>query len=1572
MNEETLFELARTTPLAERAALLDRECAMNPELRRRVEMLLEAHEEPAEFLETTQLFDPETNTIPNILEKAIEGVVLAEKYRLLQPIGEGGMGTVWLAQQSAPLKRKVAVKLIKAGMDSNQVLKRFETERQALALMDHPNIAKVLDGGVTDDGRPFFVMELVKGVPITEYCDANRLTPQERLELFIPVCQAIQHAHQKGVIHRDIKPSNVLIALYDDKPVPKVIDFGLAKATGQALTDQTLSTALGAVVGTPQYMSPEQATLNNLDIDTRSDVYSLGVLLYELLTGSPPFSKTELEKKGLLEILRCVREDEPPKPSTKLSTSEAAASISANRNTEPKKLASILRNDLDWILLKTLEKDRTRRYETANGFAADLMRYLAGEAVVAHPPSTGYRLMKALRKNRKTAIAIGLVAAALLLGMVGTSLGLVQAQKAQQAEGQRAESELAAKQEAIAAKTMADDERNHAEIARDAAQRQVVRLDIATAAHEADRGEFELALHWAARAWQDDRGRMKPGEVLSTDADANHRMRVASAIDRLPRLVGFCPHERQILDADCDLTGEWAVSLCGSPTKFDPDKFGSHGDRESFARVWKTARAELAYPPLQHDGPITSIRFSPDGTYIGTASLDGTAKIWETKTGKLFFTVRSEQPILHLDFHPDGTAFAIATGERIEQFNMQSGKATRHPIAVGKTVDYAVYSPEGRRLMSVTRAGQVRVWDSLTGKALSEPLPFFRIGDKEVREKFDFSPHFESQRWPVFSPDGQQLATNDGYSLLIWSDSGVRRITANTGNDPAQIAAAFAADGNELVFIKYKTFVHRYSLTEGKELAPTNTARLPLGLAISADAKRIAVPITKGNTWAFRLPNFEPTGPLLRHTDFVTRLRFTADGRRLMTASLDGGLRIFEDGPSDRTLDPQRLDFGRADRLDLPNKRYSHDGKWVAEYSPTEGKMRLGQVGGTSVPLPSKIAMSPRFEHDDSVQPVFRPLAKFNPIRDEFTLYSLDPVSSEPQIESWKYSDDPPERIGVWKSPGAVLNLTYSEDGRRLAVSLHLPDRPSFAADRVSCYQVLDFPALKPLAPPFGLELSRLRERVAFTKYGEIIAGIRQGTATVPAWNVRTSERLNIEVGTGNILGLDFGSHDDRLLVAQTDRTIRQLNPRTGERIGPTILLPTTSKAAGSTVAYSPDQARFVQTLDGNVLICSSEHGDVLATIATDQNHFLPSVWFGSDGKRVVCNVRGSTYVWQSLLPEYTGTWEDVPTLVKLLTGLEPDPAGGFSALAHDAIRRDVEAYRKAYLAWQASVAHTVRPKVPRIPVRIVHPGRAENHDRVMLDFREIHDADVAGLAKWFEQLPKNFRPSHLSVQEGSNGTRFDAIAIDDGTATPFEAHLALSHKKTEPLTLDQDDQDMFRKGWNRILISGYFDSTGYRRHQIWSKVSGYSPSWRMQKEFTANIAKLKASKSMPLSVTQYDDGLALITAPDDGHDWECFKDLTAEQVKTKILECKERKWRPSMVHRHRTDADKFLLTLIDNPHDEAWEYEANLSIAEYESKLTTNKVRGFRPGYVHSWIVSKEPVYSVIWLGRPNNEPIK
>jgi serine/threonine protein kinase len=439
-QEEIIFDVARKlTDPARRKVFLDQACADDADLRLRVEELLVVQNDAEHFFAEggSALRFPGGNgglaEEPGISDDAASRISPAdeqpgaqiEQYKLLQKIGEGGCGAVYMAEQEEPIRRRVALKIIKLGMDTRRVIARFEAERQALAMMDHPNIARVLDAGATAMGRPYFVMELVRGIKITEFCNQNHLDTQQRLQLFVEVCHAVQHAHQKGIIHRDIKPSNILVTLHDGVPVPKVIDFGIAKATETRLTDKTLFTAYEQIIGTPAYMSPEQAEMSGLDIDTRSDIYSLGVLLYELLTGKTPFDSKELLKSGLDQMRRTLRETEPYRPSARLHTLQGAelTATAEQRQVEPPKLISLLRGDLDWIVMKALEKDRRRRYETANGLAMDIHRYLSNEPVAARPPSRLYRFQKLVRRNKVVFAAGAAVTAALVVGL-GTSTWL--------------------------------------------------------------------------------------------------------------------------------------------------------------------------------------------------------------------------------------------------------------------------------------------------------------------------------------------------------------------------------------------------------------------------------------------------------------------------------------------------------------------------------------------------------------------------------------------------------------------------------------------------------------------------------------------------------------------------------------------------------------------------------------------------------------------------------------------------------------------------------------------------------------------------------------------------------------------------------------------------------------------------------------------------------------------------------------------------------------------------------------------------------------------------------------------
>jgi serine/threonine protein kinase len=530
MNEETIFAEALALPEAERAAYLDVVCVGQPELRERIEALLQAHD--AGSLLNPPTIDPDAtgDAATADYHPAIEpGVVIAGRYTLVQKIGEGGMGEVWLAKQTEPVKRKVALKLIKAGLDSRAVVARFENERQALAMMDHPNIARVLDGGLTPSGQPFFVMELVNGLALSKFCDQARLSLRERLELFVPICQAVQHAHYKGIVHRDLKPANILVTLIDARPVPKVIDFGVAKATGGKLTDESLATQFGAIVGTLEYLSPEQAGYSGLDIDTRADIYSLGVILYELLTGLRPIDAKRLKKAVFTEMIRIIHEEEPSKPSTRLSTDEALPSLAALRQTEPRKLMALLRGELDWVVMKCLEKQRERRYTTANSLAAEIQRYLADEAVEARPPSAAYRMSKFLKRHKGPVLAASLLLLALLGGIAGTTWGLIRADHARADEARRVTERDAAlgNLEKANTKLTASEDELLSSVARSLLRQLAVQVRLNQPLPPLNDQEIEAL--WDLASSKDERLRLRFVEVALRDSVSTRRLKERAA-----------------------------------------------------------------------------------------------------------------------------------------------------------------------------------------------------------------------------------------------------------------------------------------------------------------------------------------------------------------------------------------------------------------------------------------------------------------------------------------------------------------------------------------------------------------------------------------------------------------------------------------------------------------------------------------------------------------------------------------------------------------------------------------------------------------------------------------------------------------------------------------------------------------------------------------------------------------------------------------------------------------------------------------------------------------------------------
>ncbi|HET6573901.1 MAG TPA: serine/threonine-protein kinase [Fimbriiglobus sp.] len=736
-----------------RRALLDRECGDDAELRRRLDGLLAAHDRPDAALgqpfavppadpdDATRTANSEASPATADYPPGGEaGVVIAGRYALLERIGEGGMGEVWVAKQTEPVQRKVAVKLIKAGMDSKAVVARFEAERQALALMDHPNIARVLDGGLTEKGRPFFVMELVNGLSLTRFCDEAKLTPKERLELFVPVCQAVQHAHQKGIVHRDLKPSNVLVTLYDGRPVPKVIDFGVAKATGGRLTDQTFSTQFGSVVGTLEYMAPEQAGFSAVDVDTRADVYSLGVILYELLTGLRPFDGDRLRKAAFDEVLRIIREEEPPKPSTKLSTAASLPSLAAVRRTEPKRLAALMRGELDWVVMRCLEKDRGRRYETASALSRDVQRYLADEPVEARPPSGGYRLRKFVRRNRGPVLAAAVVLLTLLGGIAGTTWGLVESDAARRA------AEAAEKSERIE-RGRADAERHKADAARREAERSAATLqldlDLAEIRDDSQSGVLRLA---------------RTLKRLPADARELREFAVVAVLavgQEYAPLVPPITHDGWE-DVGYDQLTPDALTLL------------TLGD-DGAARLWDTRTARPVAVLRQGNERVISCALSPDGRTAVTDSWDGVVRFWDVPGG----------------------AFRAQTESRPDRYDSSSGWIAIQNKPAPKTVPVST-----NRVLTANHAGRegkkagseslVELWDTTTGRRVA------RLDRPGLAIWLEF---FAEGRWVlgitnestivIFSADDGRELTRvihpnlgpDSYISEIWSPTGRRIIT---------------------------------------------------------------------------------------------------------------------------------------------------------------------------------------------------------------------------------------------------------------------------------------------------------------------------------------------------------------------------------------------------------------------------------------------------------------------------------------------------------------------------------------------------------------------------------------------------------------------------------------------------------------------------------------------------------------------------------------------------------------------------------------------------------------------------
>jgi WD40 repeat protein/serine/threonine protein kinase len=917
--KELLHQAVALGPEA-RVKFLDEACASDAALRAELESLLSVGDDlSAEFLQSplTDQFGADGGGlgVPGLAA----GQLFEQRFQLIRKLGEGGMGQVWLAEQTAPVRRPVALKLIRAGMYDETVVQRFQAERQSLAIMDHPAIAKVFDAGITPQGQPYFVMEYVPGLPITEYCDQHMLKIRERLELFIQACEGVQHAHQKAIIHRDLKPANILVVEVDGKPLPRIIDFGLAKATTPEIAEQTLFTRFGQFMGTPGYMSPEQVDPNVQDIDTRTDVYSLGVILYVLLTGLQPFETKRHQKPALDEWLRRLREEEPRRPSSTVSADRETSTVSAAaRGTGPKQLMSLLRGDLDWITMKALERDRERRYGTPADLAADLRRYLHDEPVVARPASFAYQLDKFIRRHRIAAVVAGMVT---VLAIAASGAGLIAVRQKREAEYQAAQA-LQAQSRLLtqaAAQRLKDS---------DVAGAQGIILEVLT-----NPAFARVHTPAANSVFQDIRAADMQLAVLSGHGE--YVISEAYSPDGTRIVTASADNSARVWDAR---TGMQIAVLKGHGDHVGTASYSPDGTRivtsssDKTARIWDARTGAQLIVLSGHAEELNSASYSPDGTRIVTAAADKTARIWDSRTGAQLAVLTGHGDILDsAAYSRDGTCIVTASEDKTARiWDARTGRQLLVLSGHGNRVISAAYSPDGTRIATASFDNTARIWDARSGKQL-----------------LLLSGHAGFLTSAAYSHDGAHLVTASGDNTVrIWDAHSGAQLAVLSGHAGYFLSAVYSPDDTRIVTASLDRTARIWDARIGAQLATLTGHGANLNAAAySSDGTRIVTAAADRTARIWDAHTGMQIAVLAGHTNSVYSAAYSPDGTRIVTAAADKTARIWDaqSGAQLAVLSGQGTSIYAAS--------FSPDGARIVTAS--DDKTALIWDAGTGLPLAS-------------------------------------------------------------------------------------------------------------------------------------------------------------------------------------------------------------------------------------------------------------------------------------------------------------------------------------------------------------------------------------------------------------------------------------------------------------------------------------------------------------------------------------------------------------------------------------------------------------------------------------------